>query len=278
MRTGVSTLMFWSRHIVDAVCEIVRLGHHRIELVCELPGFSVDAVGDDTLQRLVELAAEHGLEYSIHPPLANTAALDEGERAVTIYRYRAALALASRLGVRDMVIHCGQQPGPQVGAERSRELAGRTLRAVGQTAQNLGVRLLLENTGWEEHWLLDTPDDLIELAESACPPDTGILLDTGHAVLQRFDVAGCARAWLPRLVEVHAHDNMGERDDHLPLGEGVIDWASLIGLLEASAWDGVFMFEFWKVDDPAGCLRRSLDLIARCAGAARASVGRCTGQ
>jgi len=267
MELGVSTLLFSSHHIVDAVREIARLGHRRIELFCELAGLDVDTVEDATVRRLSDLAEEFRLNYSIHPPLVNTAALDEGERAVAIHKYRAALALSGRLGIRDMVIHSGHRPCRQVNAEQSRALARGILRAVGETARNAGVRLLLENTGWHEHAILDTPDDLLELAESACPPDTGLLLDTGHAVLQHFDVGECARMWLPRLAQVHAHDNNGEFDDHLPLGEGVIDWSSLIGALAGAGWDGVFMLELGACTDAAGRLAESLDLVAKYAGA-----------
>ncbi len=267
MRLGVSTLLFSSHHIVDAVREIARLGYRRIELFCELAGLDVDTVDGVTIRRLSDLADEYGLGYSIHPPLVNTAALDEGERAVAIDKYRATLALAGRLGIRDMVIHSGHRPCMQVSAEQSRELACGTLRAVGETARDMGVRLLLENTGWHEYAILDTPGDLLELAESACPPDTGLLLDTGHAALQHFDVVDCARMWLSRLAQVHAHDNAGEFDEHLPLGEGVIDWSSLIGLLAGAGWDGVFMLELGACADASGRLADSLDLVAKYAGA-----------
>lgn len=274
MRLGVSTLLFSSHHIVDAVREIALLGHRRIELFCELAGLDVDTVEDATIRRLSNLADEYCLDYSIHPPLVNTAALDEGERAVAIHKYRATLALAGRLGIRDMVIHSGHRPCMQVSAEQGRELARGTLRAVGETARNMGIRFLLENTGWREHAILDTPGDLLELADSACPPDTGLLLDTGHAALQHFDVVDCARMWLPRLAQVHAHDNAGEFDDHLPLGEGVIDWRSLVGLLVGAGWDGVFMIELGACDDAPRRLADSLDLVARYAGTGRRIPGR----
>jgi sugar phosphate isomerase/epimerase len=35
-----------------------------------------------------------------------------------------------------------------------------------------------------------------------------------------------------RLMEIHLHDNHGEADDHLPLGQGNIDFPSLFSLLE----------------------------------------------
>ncbi len=32
-------------------------------------------------------------------------------------------------------------------------------------------------------------------------------------------------------MHVHLHDNNGRRDEHLPLGEGSVDWATVIGKL-----------------------------------------------
>ncbi len=39
------------------------------------------------------------------------------------------------------------------------------------------------------------------------------------------------RIMAPYLVEVHLHDNAGSRDDHLPMGEGNIDFPSLFRLI-----------------------------------------------
>jgi len=88
----------------------------------------------------------------------------------------------------------------------------------------------------------------------------------------------CARMWLPRLAQVHAHDNAGEFDDHLPLGEGVIDWSSLIGVLAGAGWDGVFMLELVECDDAPRRLAESLSLVAKYAGARREAPGKRIGR
>ncbi len=69
----------------------------------------------------------------------------------------------------------------------------------------------------------------------------------------------CASAWLPRLGgQIHAHDNHGEYDEHLPLGgEGIIDWCRLIHFLVEESWNGVFMIEVGQQEDSARALESS---------------------
>jgi sugar phosphate isomerase/epimerase len=42
---------------------------------------------------------------------------------------------------------------------------------------------------------------------------------------------------------VHVHDNRGHRDDHLPPGDGVIDWPDVVQSLKAASYDGWLMLE-----------------------------------
>ena len=55
-------------------------------------------------------------------------------------------------------------------------------------------------------------------------------------------LTGCYIGWMsrgtdfppaePRLLQLHLHDNRGVNDDHLPVGEGIIDYAPVLGLLD----------------------------------------------
>jgi sugar phosphate isomerase/epimerase len=73
-------------------------------------------------------------------------------------------------------------------------------------------------------------------------PAVGVCLDTGHTWLgghwRRFvQVAG------PRLIHVHIHDNHGYGDDHLPPGDGVVDWTVIRESLRDVGYDGWAMLE-----------------------------------
>ncbi|MGE4553403.1 MAG: sugar phosphate isomerase/epimerase family protein [Desulfovibrionaceae bacterium] len=89
-------------------------------------------------------------------------------------------------------------------------------------ASECGARLVLEN-------VVDSdPEPLAELLADLAPQDVGWCYDVGHQHL--FDRHG-APHWIatlgPFLRHMHLHDNHGRQDDHLPPGQGRIDFATL---------------------------------------------------
>jgi sugar phosphate isomerase/epimerase len=93
----------------------------------------------------------------------------------------------------------------------------------------------------------------------------GVCLDTGHTALgqhwHRFvEVSG------PRLMHVHASDNRGQFDDHLPPGEGHIDWNDIRESLRRVAFTGWVMLELRCPEGDlgeylAGAMRRTASLL-----------------
>jgi sugar phosphate isomerase/epimerase len=52
----------------------------------------------------------------------------------------------------------------------------------------------------------------------------------------------------PFIVEAHIHDNHGQADEHLPPGEGQIDFGLLFGLLKRHAPDALYTIEAHTVE------------------------------
>ena len=46
---------------------------------------------------------------------------------------------------------------------------------------------------------------------------------------------------------MHIHDNMGKKDEHLPLGKGTIDWKQVMEKL--SDYKGIFVTEMGSVEE-----------------------------
>jgi len=72
------------------------------------------------------------------------------------------------------------------------------------------------------------PDEMAGMIELVDRENLGMTLDVGHAhtngVLSEF-------LGMKEIVHVHIHDNNGRRDEHLPIGEGTIAWADVMGEL-----------------------------------------------
>jgi len=106
------------------------------------------------------------------------------------------------------------------------------IRRLAEYAASQGVLLAIENVR-DSQWVLDRILDVFggDPKES----NLGICLDVGHAHLSRDVEGDRVRAYLERyadaLVHLHLHDNHGERDEHLAVGEGTIDWSSALQTL-----------------------------------------------
>lgn len=82
-------------------------------------------------------------------------------------------------------------------------------------------------------------------------PRWGMLVDLGHLNLRRHDAAyfggrsvaeNLERLPVP-VHEVHVHDNPGDRDLHLPLGSGTLDYGEAARTLRARGFDGIATIE-----------------------------------
>lgn len=92
-------------------------------------------------------------------------------------------------------------------------------------------------------------------------PNIGMILDLGHSVIRSpypLDELPCRIPF--HIYEIHISDNHGENDEHLPPGEGTINFAALWRGLERKGFDGVVTLEFasdapnerldWYLDSP----------------------------
>jgi sugar phosphate isomerase/epimerase len=84
-----------------------------------------------------------------------------------------------------------------------------------------------------------------------------VCLDTGHTFLGGFwdrfvEISN------GRLEHVHACDNNGRYDDHLPPGDGRINWPHVVATLERAAFTGWVMLELHcTTDDVTGYFRKA---------------------
>jgi sugar phosphate isomerase/epimerase len=226
-----------------------------------LPLSYTATVRDHALQLGVAIHAVHA------PPMRRDPTLD---------RQRQAARLAAELGATVLVVHVSSlrfaSLDPAIrAAARDRDL--RRLEALAVFCHPLGITLGLENGKHPHHatYLLDlldaleseAPRQLSPPAQPAThalsaaalqpapvtpnarrptPPGFGLVFDSGHAALGG-DPVTVARAMLPRLVHTHLHDNHGRRDEHLPPGDGTLDWPALLGCLTVGGYAGPLLVE-----------------------------------
>jgi sugar phosphate isomerase/epimerase len=98
---------------------------------------------------------------------------------------------------------------------------------LGRRIQDEGSRLVLENV-YER-----SPAELHVLYERLQSYPVGFCLDTGHQFAYSCTpIEQWVESMYPYLEQVHLHDNNGDKDNHLALGKGKIDFDLLFTLLK----------------------------------------------
>ena len=200
------------------------------------------------LRQLVQAFA--GCE--IHAPFAHT--LAGADLGTTVERLLPSLDLAADVGTGVVTIHA-QPPATVVDWAAWERPMAELNQAVGQR----GLRAGLEITeGYD--WLL-----------AQDWPYVGVTLDVGHMVLNGGALArvGGFRQLIgrlgARLVHLHLHDYNGVHD-HIALGEGSIDFASVLAGLADIAYGGMLCLELnpdrVSPEQMVASLHRLRDLIA----------------
>jgi len=248
---GISTGCFYHRPLVDCLETIRNSGFSMIEVV-----FSPAHLDYKDPKRVKE-AALHidalGMEvYSFHAPFADEIDIsspDLARREHAFDEILRAVEAAALLGVHYFVIH----PGPENADIPSREErllrienACAVLDRVARRCADAGIQCVLENK--LPHLLFGQSSDLLWILTCLNGEHVGACLDTGHAHLAG-ELHTLIHKMGPYLRLLHVHDNKGHGDDHLPPGDGRIDWTSVLKELAGVHFHGALILELAGGDD-----------------------------
>lgn len=198
-------------------------------------------------RRLHELAID---PVSIHAPFGGLLDLSDPNphhRHAAIGAILTAASALRQLGGTRIVVHTTDVVRNGQNVDERLAHCGASLRVLAGACAHMGVTLLVETP--LPHLIGGHPDEFAALVR---PLDraVGVCFDTSHATLghhwDRFvELVG------DRLMHVHANDHRGRFDDHLPPGEGIIDWAHIRDTLCQVKFDGWMVLE---LSCPAGPL------------------------
>jgi len=265
-RFGVSTHLFHDQRLDrEHLVEIAAHGFECIEVFATRTHFDYhDGVA---VRALAEWLDDTRLVLnSVHAPINaslvkgvwgdaySNARTDDAQRQRAVVEAEAALAMAQTVPYRYLVVHLGVPDGakPPI-ADNNREAARRSVQTMYEMAQKVGVRLALEVIPNA----LSNAEALVSLIEDDLDgADIGICMDVGHAFLMG-DLADAIETCAEHLMTTHLHDNKRTSDDHLPPGEGAIDWPAALMSLQKVGYEGAWMFEVANTSTPTQVLSRT---------------------
>ena len=177
----------------------------------------------------------------LHAPFSdlNIASYREDVREFSVNVLKRNIELAAELGMGHVTVHPGVF-SPQTFGMREYviEQTNRSLCELSRTIHDRGIPVSLENMPKLGITFGHTPEELLRMVEGT---EIGICLDIGHA-----NTTGNMDDFmdlLPQTQNIHIHDNMGERDEHLPLGEGNIDCPAVFGRISSSGYSRNLVIE-----------------------------------
>mgnify|MGYP002628667230 CR=1 FL=1 len=242
---GLSTGCFYRTSLLDCLEPIRSSGFSMIEVV--FSPAHLDYKNKDAVRMAAGRIREMGMEaYSFHAPFApeiDISSPDEERRAEALKEILVAVEAAAMLGVHYFVIH----PGPENADIPSREErlirienVVSVLNQVATRCGELGIRCVLENK--LPHLLFGNSNDIVWILSALETTQVGACLDTGHAFLAG-DLYNLVYKLGPYLRMLHVHDNSGQFDEHMPPGDGRIDWRSFLGELMQIEFQGAMILE-----------------------------------
>ncbi|NLD99284.1 MAG: sugar phosphate isomerase/epimerase [Fibrobacter sp.] len=213
--------------------------------ICSSPGH-LNFHDLDTVKLVGARLKELGIEaYSFHAPFIDVdiSSLDEPHRTYSLHELMTAAEAAALLEVRHFVIHPGPDKTLSFSVEERMQrlrFAADVLNIVARRCQELKVGLVLENM--LPHLPFGNTSDMLWIIGAMESLNITTCLDTGHATLSG-DIYNVLYKLSGHLQVIHANDNYGTSDDHLPPGTGCIDWQKVLFELGETNFHGGIILE-----------------------------------
>jgi sugar phosphate isomerase/epimerase len=235
--------------VADELADIAALGFDYLELAMDPPCAHYSIIRQQ-MDSIVNALEECSLYIICHlPTFVSTADLTDSLREASLQEMFHSLEVAAELGSQKVVLHPGHIGGLGVYVkEAALARANDSLASIIGRAQALGLCVCLENM-FPKCQAYFRPVDFVEILQRF--PDLKLTLDTGHAnigspegrrILEFIEKFG------HRIGHLHVSDNYGERDDHIPVGAGTIDFLKIVKALKKCGYDDSATLEIFTED------------------------------
>lgn len=136
----------------------------------------------------------------------------------------------------------------------------KSLRHLTSFAKRNNVTLMLENLGPRDSsaYLIEDFKHVIDNV-----PLLMVHLDVAHAFIEGGNrmIDNYISTFSDRIVHIHAHDNHGKDDEHLPIGKGRINFNRVASSLKKIGYDRTLTFEVFTSNSDARISRKRFERI-----------------
>ena len=243
----------------DIIKVCPQMGIKRLEghLHPEVPLHFRVNMSEAELKRITSLANDNGVTFATLATGNDFTGSLEHSKA-DLEWLKSTILFAGRINVRILRIFSGFAPREKVTVEVWDNMI-KNLAETAKFAGEHGVVLALENHGG----IASDAKDMLAILGAVGSPDLKLNFDPANFVHAGEDCIKAFSKIKSQTVYVHLKDVRKEADgkmEYCAAGEGVIDWKSLLPLVEAS-YNGVSSIEYEDAADPIDGTKRSLAFL-----------------
>lgn len=226
MKIGFSTLSLFMKSFGDWLETAAHDGFNMMEILCEGP-HTWPRIALSYGPEAFQIFESYDIDIYLHAPTIdmNPASINPGMRQETLIQMNETVDMAVMMGAKAITTHPGlihrlEDRVRDMGKEYSIE----TLTEANKYARDHGVILSVENMPNRYGYFCNTAEEHAYFIK-----ETGLhaTIDLGHA-----NTNGDVESFLAleNISYYHLSDNNGEKDQHLSLGEGILDLNLLKGI------------------------------------------------
>ena len=217
--------------------------NRNIDYVEILHDYPYRGINED--RELVDLINSYDLKYTIHSPFIdlNIASLNRAMADFSVDEIKRSVDLANMIDSDIVVVHPGTIGFNGRGNEELiYKISEDHLKIIGDYAKDNEVNACIENLPNIVDFMFM---DVNQLNDTLVKLNLPMTLDIGHAHTNGFTPD---EIYFDSIKHIHVHDNPGDDDTHLALGEGTFDVNGFFDIFTKNNYDGIYMLELYSID------------------------------
>jgi sugar phosphate isomerase/epimerase len=239
---AASTLPYLNLPFPEALKKIDDLGFEAVEIYFEgKHGLSTSEI-DDAL-------SVYDFKIFLHAPFSdlNLASFNQTVLAESKKQIKSSLEIASEINADISTIHFGRYSPLGLSYPEAAEKTNlESVREINSFSENLGIDIAFENSP-SGFGAMSGPLDFIQNLVNEL--GIGLTLDIGHANSWDDEIGRFISELNSSIYHLHLHDNTGESDMHLALGDGDIDYERVFSALRKINYKNALCLEMLYPED-----------------------------
>lgn len=260
MKIYLSSLAGILRPLRNFLLKAIGLGFNNIEVLDEWS----HKLDDKRIRELLELKRNYSLNYVVHAPYdgINISTPQRSLRKAALKLIETSMQSARYLDARLIVLHSGfKSPLDFIKPKTTWNIFLDVLKRIDKIANDLDIYVGVENMPSGGNALIESCEEAMMLIEEVQALERiGLTLDVGHSnTVGTYEARNYLLKAGEHLFHLHIHDNNGKKDEHLAVGSGTINWASIMPLIKGLKLVGGLSIEVMNFKDA----KKSLDAVAK---------------